>query len=134
MNPILSAKFKSIFESERQKLLFSHQFVNEQFNVQADDLLDEADLTQSELETSMRMRLRSREALFLKKIDEAMSRIDSGSFGNCEKCSEGIEMRRLEARPTTTMCVACKEEDEHREHIHIDGHRSKSLGAKLRLA
>jgi DnaK suppressor protein len=82
----------------------------------------------------MRMRLRNREALFLRKIDEALRRIADGSFGECEECGDDIELKRLEARPTATMCVACKEEAERREHVHIDGHRPKSLGAKLRLA
>jgi hypothetical protein len=43
-------------------------------------------------------------------------------------------LKRLEARPTSTMCIGCKEESERLEHVHIDGHRPKSLGRKLRLA
>jgi len=108
--------------------------VNEDFHLQREDMLDEVDMTSSELETSMRMRLRNREALFLKKIDESLTRINDGTFGLCESCSEDIDVKRLLARPTTTMCVNCKEQSERREQLHIDGHRSKSLGNKLRLA
>jgi DnaK suppressor protein len=127
------SKFKTLFEAERNKLVFSTNFASEDFHLQKDDLLDDTDLTSCELETSMRLRLRNRETLFLKKIDEALARIANGTFGQCESCEEGIELKRLEARPTTTLCLGCKEEDERREEIHIDGHRSKSLG-KLRLA
>jgi DnaK suppressor protein len=127
-------KFKSMFEEQRKNLVYSHEVVNEDFFVQKDDLLDDADITTSEMETEMRMRLRSREALFLKKIDEALVRIADGKFGACGDCGDDIDFKRLEARPTATLCVSCKEEQERAEHIHIDGHRNKSLGKKLRLA
>ncbi|MBC7693469.1 MAG: TraR/DksA family transcriptional regulator [Methylotenera sp.] len=129
------SKFKALFEAERSKLVFSTStsFNNTDFHFQKDDMLDDADLTSCELETSMRLRLRNRETLFLKKIDESLARIAEGTFGQCESCDEAIEFKRLEARPTTTLCLGCKEEDERREEIHIDGHKSKSLGS-LRLA
>jgi DnaK suppressor protein len=127
-------KFKSMFEEQRKSLLYSHGLVNEDFFVQKDDMLDEVDFTSTEMETEMRMRLRNREALFLKKIDEALQRISSGSFGCCEDCGDDIDAKRLEARPTATLCVHCKEEQERSEQIHIDGHQVKSLGKKLRLA
>ncbi len=130
----LASIFKAQFEAEKKKLLFSNSYMNEQFHLQKDDLLDELDLTTVEMETSMRMRLRNREAIFLKKIEESLQRIAEGTFGQCESCEEEIEFKRLQARPTTTMCLSCKEDEERQEHIHIDGHRSKSLGAKLKLA
>jgi DnaK suppressor protein len=127
-------KFKTLFEEQRSSLTFSKKVIDQDLMLSQDDLADEADLTNSELETSMRLRLRNREALFAKKIDEALARIEAGSFGECEDCGEDIELKRLEARPTATLCVGCKEESEHRELLHIDGHRHKSVGMKLRLA
>ncbi len=127
-------RFKNIFEEQKRELLMQHARSSVDFSIERDDMLDETDMTSTELETSMRMRLRNRETLFLKKIDEALLRISDGSFGECETCGDGIELRRLEARPTTTYCVACKEEQERAERVHIDGHRHKSLGVKLRLA
>jgi DnaK suppressor protein len=47
-----------------------------------------------------------------------MSRIEDGTFGSCGDCEEPIEVRRLEARPMSTLCVACKEKQEHREKIY----------------
>ena len=126
-------KFKTLFETQRRNLLYSNHVVNEQFHYHKEDLIDDMDMTSTELETSMRMRLRNREALFLRKIDEALQRIADGVFGICESCESDIELRRLEARPTATLCVHCKEEQERQEQIHIDGHKSKSLGAKLRV-
>jgi DnaK suppressor protein len=125
MNQEMILKFKGMFEEQRKQLMYSQEFINEEFFVQKDDLLDEQE---------MRMRLRNREALFLKKLDEALARINDGSFGTCGDCGDGIEFKRLEARPTATLCVHCKEEQERGEHMHIDGHQLKSLGKKLRLA
>jgi DnaK suppressor protein len=59
----------------------------------------------------------SREGLYLRKIESALSRIQNGSFGQCDDCGEEIEIKRLEARPTTTSCIACKEQEEKRERL-----------------
>ncbi|MGZ3697425.1 MAG: TraR/DksA family transcriptional regulator [Bdellovibrionota bacterium] len=134
MNSESIIKFKSLFEEQRRNLLYTQGVIDESFQLQKDDMLDEADLTSTELEQSMRMRLRNREALFLKKIDEALDRIKEGTFGECEACSEEIELRRLEARPTATMCVTGTDEDERRDHVHVAGRNHQSVGVKLRLA
>lgn len=127
-------KFKTMFEEQRKNLIYSQGYINEDFFVQKDDMLDDADFTSFEMENEMRMRLRNREALFLKKLDEALNRIKEGTFGQCAQCEDEIDFKRLEARPTATLCVHCKEEQERVEQIHIDGHVNKSLGKKLRLA
>lgn len=133
-SPEFQNKFKTLFETEKQKLLRSTRIVSENFTAHSDDLMDEMDFTSFEIENQMRMRLRNREALYLKKIDEALERIQSGVFGLCDKCEEDIELKRLEARPTTTLCVACKESQERSEKLHIDGHQHKSLGRTVKFA
>jgi DnaK suppressor protein len=80
------------------------------------------------MEQSMRMRLCNRETLYIKKINEALKRMDEGTFGECDECGEDIELRRLEARPTATLCVSCKEEQERREGLTAAGRLHKSLG------
>lgn len=125
--------FKKLFEIQRTDILATHELVDSDLELSKDDMLDEVDLTSVEMATAMKTRLKSRELLFLKKIEGALGRIRNGSFGICESCSEDIELRRLEARPTATLCVNCKEEQERLEHNHIDSRRSKSL-ATLRLA
>ena len=128
-------KFKNLFENEKKRLLFSGQIMDEQFAIQPEELMDELDFTAFELDNQMRMRLRNRETLYVKKIDEALERINQGTFGLCSECEEEIEMKRLEARPTTSLCIACKETSERAEKLHIDGHKHKSLGSdKVRLA
>ncbi len=51
----------------------------------------------------------------MSKIDKALAKIEDGSFGICEDCEEQIHSKRLEARPETTLCIKCKEEEEREE-------------------
>jgi len=124
-------KFKKLFEEQKRSLLFSDRVVREDFSVNSDDRFDELDQATSDIEQSMRMRLRNREALYLKKLEEALRRIDEGSFGDCEECGEEIGQSRLLARPTATLCVHCKEEQERKEVLTAAGRTSKSLGTTM---
>ena len=128
MNKEKLKKFRKIFEAQRKSLLFNDKVVREDFSVCADDRPDEIDQATTDVEQSMRMRLRNRETLYLKKLEEALNRIEEGTFGECEECGEDIELRRLEARPTATLCVGCKEEQERREGLTAAGRQFKSLG------
>lgn len=121
-------KFKKIFDAQKQSMLFNDRIVREDFSINLDDRYDEVDQASTDVEQSMRMRLRNREALYLKKLEEALLRIEDGSFGECEECGEDIELRRLEARPTATLCVHCKEEQERKEILTAAGRMSKSMG------
>lgn len=141
MNNEVVMKFKKLFEEEKTKLQYANaSIIQKDFEIQSDEMSDEVDLTSVVMEQGMKMRLRSREALFLKKIDEALDRISAGTFGHCEECDEAIELKRLEARPTATLCIDCKEQQEHHESMSADGRRHKSLGdtrllnAKLQIA
>ncbi len=122
-------KYKRIFESQRKKILFNDRVIREDFSVSPDDRYDEIDQATTDFEQSMRMRLRNRETLFIKKIQDALKRIEEGTFGECEDCGEDIEIRRLEARPTATLCVSCKEEQERKEGLTAAGREHKSLGS-----
>ncbi|MCC7441491.1 MAG: TraR/DksA C4-type zinc finger protein [Bdellovibrionales bacterium] len=125
--------FKKMFEEQKSSLVFNKSMMDESFHIQADEMMDETDLTSAELEQSMRIRLRNREALFAKKIDEALRRIHAGEFGACDECGGEIGLKRLQARPTTTHCVQCKEEQERNERFHVDGRKPKSEGRKIVL-
>lgn len=76
------------------------------------DLSDRA--TQEET-FGFELRERDRERQLIEKIDDAIRMIDEGSYGYCEVCGEEIGVRRLEARPTATLCIDCKTLDEIRE-------------------
>ena len=76
---------------------------------------DPNDRATQESEFSLELRTRDRERKLIKKIDEALKEIESGDYGYCESCGIEIGIRRLEARPTATLCIDCKTLDEIRE-------------------
>jgi DnaK suppressor protein len=80
-----------------------------------EDLLDSGDVATVELNQSFTIRLREREEKLLKKTDAALQRIKDGSYGICEECGEEIEVKRLIARPVTTLCIDCKSRQEAAE-------------------
>jgi len=121
-------KFKKIFDAQKNNILFNDRIVREDLSVNADDRSDEIDQAQTDIEQSMRMRLRNREIFYIKQIDEALRKIEDGIFGECEECNEDIELRRLEARPTATLCIACKEEQERAEGLTTIGRQNKTTG------
>lgn len=109
-------RFKAMLEQSRETLLQSaRRTLMEESTFDTDDLPDEIDLASSEYNQSMVFRLRDREKFLLRKIDKALSRIEEGVFGICERCEEDISLKRLEARPVTTLCIRCKEEQEKKE-------------------
>lgn len=78
---------------------------------------DLGDQATAEADQNFAIRLKEREQRLLKKIDEALERIESGTFGICESCGGGISMKRLRARPVTTLCIECKTRQEEEEKI-----------------
>lgn len=124
-------RFKKLFEQQKANVLYNDKVIRDDFAVSGDDRMDDVDQASSDVEQSLRMRLRNREMLLIKKVDEALKRIEDGTFGICHSCENDIEIRRLEARPTATLCIACKEDEERRELLSADGRRHKSLGAVL---
>jgi len=109
-------RYKKMLEDSKSALLDSaKKTLMEESNFDTDDLPDEIDLASSEYAQSMVFRLRDREKFLLKKIEKALLRIDDGTFGVCERCEEPIAPKRLEARPVTTLCIRCKEEQEKKE-------------------
>jgi DnaK suppressor protein len=109
-------RFKKILEEKRAALVANAQGMNlESMMLDTNDLPDEMDLASSEGLQSFQFRLRGREKTFLEKIDRALQKIEGGEFGVCEECNEEISVKRLEARPETTLCIRCKEDQERQE-------------------
>jgi DnaK suppressor protein len=109
-------RFKKVLEDSRTEILAkARKTMEEESNFDTDDLPDEIDQASSEYAQSMAFRLLDREKLLLAKINKALQRITDGSFGLCERCEEPISVKRLEARPVTTLCIRCKEEQEKKE-------------------
>jgi DnaK suppressor protein len=81
---------------------------------------DLADRASSETDRAIELRARDRQRKLISKIDEALARIDDGTYGYCEETGEPISLRRLEARPIATLSVEAQERHERRERIYRD--------------
>lgn len=75
------------------------------------------DQASAEIDRNFMLRLKGRERKLLKKIDEILEKIENGTYGICEACGEEINIKRLEARPVTTLCIDCKTEQEEEERL-----------------
>jgi DnaK suppressor protein len=76
---------------------------------------DVSDQASAEVDQNFSMRIRERERKLLKKIDEALERMDAATYGICERCGGDIPYKRLKARPVTTLCIECKTLQEQEE-------------------
>ena len=76
---------------------------------------DPNDRASQETDMTLELRNRDRERKLIKKIDETLRNIDNDEYGYCEGCGIEIGLKRLEARPTATLCIDCKTLDEMRE-------------------
>jgi len=109
-------KFQEALVDKRKLILErARQMLSEGMTLAPDDLPDEMDLASSEYIQSFEFRLRGREKSLLSKLDLALKKIDDGTFGICEICEEPIGKKRLEARPETSLCIKCKEDQEREE-------------------
>ncbi|MDQ7003620.1 MAG: RNA polymerase-binding protein DksA [Ghiorsea sp.] len=81
---------------------------------------DVADQAAAETDLSFDIRIKSRELKLIHKINETLHRLQEGDFGICDGCSGDIGIKRLQARPVTTLCIDCKSEQEQAEKTHID--------------
>ncbi|HEX5380392.1 MAG TPA: RNA polymerase-binding protein DksA [Phenylobacterium sp.] len=81
---------------------------------------DIADRATSETDRSLELRTRDRQRKLISKIDEALRRIEEGSYGYCEETGEPIGVARLDARPIATLSLEAQERHERRERVHRD--------------
>ena len=82
---------------------------------------DMGDQATAETDRNFILRLRDRERMLLKKIEETILRIDNKDYGICEECENEIGIKRLEARPVTALCIDCKTREEEDERIAEGG-------------
>ena len=112
-------EFRTLLFQERQRLMRNAQrTLTEEMTVDQEDLADEMDLASADYNQNLSFRLRGRERHLLVKIEEALERLDDESYWECEECEAWIGFRRLRARPVTTLCILCKEKQEHRERAY----------------
>lgn len=107
--------FRQILGAWRDELLDE---VSRTVHVLQDETIshpDPNDRASQETDMTLELRSRDRERKLIKKIEESIALIDSSDYGYCDKCGVDIGVRRLEARPTASLCVDCKTLDEIRE-------------------
>ena len=95
---------------------------------------DEVDSANDNILLAADMRFSNRESLYYKKIMKTLSKIESDQYGMCDECGETITFLRLIARPTSEMCILCKEESEREESQNFYERRSKSLGREMSVS
>ena len=109
------AHFREILGALRQELSADIERTVHQMQDDQTVFADPNDRASQESDMALELRNRDRERKLIKKIDETMGRIDGEDFGYCESCGAEIGLKRLEARPTATLCIDCKTLDELRE-------------------
>jgi DnaK suppressor protein len=107
--------FRTQLLLKKQEILADAGKTMTEMTDQTTNVPDPNDRATLESGRSFELRIRDRERKLVTKIDEAIARIDEGTYGVCEDCGEEIGLKRLEARPVTTLCIDCKTLQETRE-------------------
>ncbi|VAW71296.1 RNA polymerase-binding transcription factor DksA [hydrothermal vent metagenome] len=115
MNSVQIEHFRQLLGSWKKVLMEEVERTVNHMQDEAANFPDPNDRATQESEFSLELRNRDRERKLIKKINEAIANLSSGEYGYCEKCGIEIGIGRLEARPTATLCIDCKELDEIKE-------------------
>lgn len=115
MNANQLGHFRRMLEETRKELSQDIDRTVHTMQDEATVFADPNDRASQESDMALELRNRDRERKLIKKIDETIARIDAEDYGFCDKCGIEIGLKRLEARPTATLCIDCKELDEMRE-------------------
>jgi DnaK suppressor protein len=115
MNDEQYAHFRKILIAWKRQLMEEVDRTVHHMKADAANHADPADRATQEEEFSLELRTRDRERKLIKKIDESLVTIDLGDYGYCEACGIEVGIRRLEARPTATLCIDCKTLQEIKE-------------------
>lgn len=115
MSPKQQEHFRKILLLWKQQLLQEMDRTVHHLQDEAANFPDPNDRATQEEEFSLELRTRDRERKLIRKIEEALQKIDEGEYGYCDSCGVEIGVRRLEARPTANLCIDCKTLDEIRE-------------------
>lgn len=112
-------QYKKILLKKKETILKNAQkTLSEDTVLDPNELVDDYDFATTEYNHSLILRLRDREKKHLEKIEEALKKIEEGTFGICEDCGKKIEHKRLLARPETTLCIECKIKQEREEKLY----------------
>jgi DnaK suppressor protein len=120
MNPMQREYFRQKLLSWRSELLQESSETLKHLQEESLSEPDIADRASLETDRSLELRTRDRERKLIARIDDALQRIEEGTYGYCEETSEPISLRRLEARPIATLSIEAQERHERMERTHRD--------------
>jgi len=122
--PFMNAKQKEFFRRKlndwRKEIINETKETLSNLQYEANNFSDLADRASSETDRSLELRSRDRQRKLVGKIDEALARIDDGSYGYCEETGEEINLKRLIARPIATFSIDAQELHERKEKVYRD--------------
>lgn len=116
MNPEQLAHFRDILLRRKQDIFDEVSRTVDHMKKEASQFADPADRATQEEGFSLELRTRDRESKLVKKINQALASIKADEYGYCKSCGIEIGLKRLEARPTATLCIDCKTLQERREN------------------
>lgn len=120
MNERQRAYFRRKLLNWREEILRSTKETLQHLQDDSAQYADIADRATSETERSLELRARDRQRKLIAKIDDALERIEDGTYGYCEETGEPISLKRLDARPIATLSVEAQERHERRERVYRD--------------
>ena len=120
MNDTQREYFRRKLMTWREEILRGSNETLRQLKEEDNRVADMSDWASHETERNFQLRARDRERKLLSKIDEALRRIEDGTYGYCEETQEPIGLRRLEARPIATLSIEAQERHERREKAYRD--------------
>ncbi len=109
------SKFKKQLEGMKGNIITDVEQTLEEMTSQSGNIPDPNDRASVESDRSFELRIRGRERKLMDKVDEALDRIDDGTYGVCDGCGDDIASKRLEARPVAKFCIECKTQQEQKE-------------------
>ncbi len=107
--------FRTLLNSQIASLLNEAEKTVSEMTDEKENFPDPNDRASLESDRNFELRIRDRERKLIRKMQEALDRIDKGTFGVCDRCGGPISEKRLMARPVTTLCIECKTKEERIE-------------------
>ncbi len=122
----LSEREEKILEIKKQLIIQRNKLLTDAglaiSSLPSGNILSElGDQASVEIDRNFMLKLKERERKLLKKIEKAIEKIENNEYGTCEACGQQIELKRLEARPVTDLCIECKTEQEEEERLREKG-------------
>ena len=114
------AYFRAKLNAWKEEILRESRETVAHLQKETENHADLADRASSETDRALELRTRDRQRKLISKIDQALRRVEDGSYGYCEETGEPIGLARLDARPTATLSLEAQERHERRERVHRD--------------